>query len=371
VLAATANRIAELQRQQTLSNQQIQLNRARQQLSDDSFNWSVGQAAIALGDNPSKYMSKSSSGWGGGGAPAQDPRIQIFASVHQVLLQASSLRGSPDPQVPPAIATRASDILNGRTDLKSAIKLVVEALPPGQRTMVKVLSSVPFVGQAVLGPVVRASAAGAVPLDDLYRLVPDALLPGQPSPTQEHPGGAVVTGPAIVRSLFTSALATSGENSDAAFIAAIDAAERTPTIDDDIYVLQELSRVSGNQPPSEPVLRRAEALVSSMAERTERRDDVAHLLAWIARVVVARGLATELSQRVLKSAQAVLLRPPGDEAAVTLTAATCEVFVAIGKADRAVALVDVIPHGRALPIPARRARSGLDVALRRAVGAAR
>jgi CHAT domain-containing protein len=345
VLAMTAQRVAVLQQQQHASNQQMQVDRARQQLEDSRFNYSIGSAAVAIGDDPSKYMVNSSSG-GGGGAAAQDPRIQIYASVHQMLLQTASLRGAPDPQVSPGIATRASDILNGRIDLKDAIKLAVDALPSEQRTMVKVLAAVPFMGKAILGPIVRASAAGAVSLDELYRLVPDALLPGQPPPVQAQPAAPpVATAPSVMSALFTNAMSTNGENTDAAFIAAIDAAEKTSTIDDDIVVLQQLSRASGNLAPSEPVVRRAEALVSSMAQRTERRDEVAQLLAWVARVIIARGLTGELSQRVLKSAQAVLQRPLGDDAAVTLTAATCEVFVAIGKSDKALALVDVIAKG--------------------------
>ncbi len=342
MLAATAQRVAVLQQQQQISNQQMQLSRARQQMRDDAHNWNVGQAAIAIGANPSEFMVNSS-GSGGGGAPMQDPRIQIFTSVHQLLLQASSLRGAPDPQVAPGIATRASDVLNGRMELSAAIKLAVEAMPPAQRTMVKMLAAVPFLGTKVLGPIVRASAAAALPLDELYRMVPDALLPGQPPPVQAQPaaGAVVATAPAMMSALFASAMSTSSENTDAAFIAAIDAAERTATIDDDISVLQELSRASGNRLPSEPVARRAEVLVSSMAQRTERRDDVAQLVAWIARVIVARGLATELSARLLKSAGAILQqRQIGDAARVTLTAATCELFVAIGKPDKALVLVD-------------------------------
>lgn len=171
VLRYTAGRVAAVQPQPQL-DQQRRIAALQQQLADARSNHMLGQAAIAIGANPRDYMS---SGYGAP-APQSDPRLQMFTTINKMLERAAMLRGAPDPEISPALAARAWDLLLYRMSEHEMMQMVLAATPPEQRAEVQLMANMPGVGAYAFAATLRGSAVWAVALADLRTALPDAVL---------------------------------------------------------------------------------------------------------------------------------------------------------------------------------------------------
>jgi hypothetical protein len=325
LLTFSANRTAMAQQQLGAARQRAEMARIQDRM-DDAENASIRGRAAMLG--VSLPAVPSSPSWDGGAAgPAL--LMQVYATVHQGLVLGAQLQGEPDPGVAPELARAAADILDERIKPAAAVKLLGDKAPVALRMN----AAIPWLGNKLVAPIIRGAAASALPLPELHRRMPDALLAGQPVPTAA--GRAIdamfaemiarTQSPAfqasLVDTLLAQALAAGPEQAEALYASAIDAAEKTPAIEDDITVLRQLATASGHRSPGASTVRRAAALIDAMVGRPERRDDVAYVLAWVVHAAVGHDM-TDLRPRLLASCQALLesSRLASDAAAVLVDA---------------------------------------------------
>ncbi|HSN26192.1 MAG TPA: hypothetical protein VLT45_07900, partial [Kofleriaceae bacterium] len=289
--------------------------------------------AYMVNTSPSAYQAQA----------ANQQQFQLAQLVHQMLARGAMLHGRPDPEAPPALAARANDVLRGRLSLQEIVQFVVDATPPVQRPTILAVAQTPLAAQ-LFPPIVRGSAVWAVSLDELAALYPDLLIaqpvaPAAPPVAPPPPNAYTAT---LVETLLAQAMAADAAHADALYIAALDAAEKTPAVNDDIVVLQQIISVSGSHAPSESVVRRMAALLAHVAPTVEPRNDLAGIISFVMRASFTNKTEAAVGEQLVVAARAMLdggLEPRID---VDLALRTAEICAALGKsADALTVLANV------------------------------
>lgn len=337
LLQFAANRVAQLQ--PAARDRTAEL---RQKVADARYNHVVGQAAIAIGDRPSQYMVNTSSSAYQAQA-ANQQQFQLAQLVQQMLTRAAVLQGRPDPEVAPALAARASDVLNNRLSLQQIIQLVLDVTPPDQRGMILASAQTPLAAQ-LFPPLVRGSAVWAVSLEELAALAPElAIVPRvapPPPPVAAQPPNAFTA--TLVETLLAQAMAADAAHADALYIAALDAAEKTPSVNDDIVVLQQIIKANGSHAPSEVVVRRMAALLAHVAPTVGARDDLARIISFVVGAAFADKVETAVGEQLVVAARAMLNGGLETHVDVALSLRTADLCAALGKpADALTVLANV------------------------------
>jgi len=282
-------------------------------------------------------------GGGGGGTPSyqmpyRDPNAMLYGLVYSACLIAVQARSGVPPQTPPLLVQYAADLVAGRLSAAQCIQLLIAVSPPAEAQYYQQLAAFPAFADIVV-PIVRAMAAGVAPIGALALLYPNAQIvrPAPVAPVVSTTPAAVAPGPARDASLVDTLLHRAGNSNDphaaeALLVQALTAASHTTTPDDDIAVLQQIVRMVEHLPLQEATVRRAADVTLALAQQPTRRDEVARLLAWVIRAVVAKKLLAALADPIVARSKELLGGKLEVVARIDLAGALADFQIRLGRA---------------------------------------